>query len=450
MNKTDRQHLALLAAWVVDNFDESDWRKLGLRTGFQDEIDNHPRLLRSLGWGDEDYSGHAHQMIAKICEADSENVAFIEEYIEGDETAVFEHSAQRFEKGERLGVGGYGEVFRERDKLLGLDFARKELRPSPFVTDRVIERFTREAQMLFRLNHPHIVGVHHVGRVGRIAYIRMELFDGHRLDEIGQQSPEAAVDLIERIAEAVEHAHSRGVIHRDLKPSNVLVSGADVRVIDFGLGAFIEAELDSQLTGSSQSIAGGPYSAPELRDDPRKRDPRSDVFSLGALWYRLLTSRAPSGSDLSTLLSEVGDVPDRHRDLILRSLAASVDSRPQSVAKFVEELDVEAPPRTALPRANELSPSESLCMMGFAILKPTSGDGGAADQIVDVAASIGLEDPLELGLAFGSLEDRSFIEMRNVSGNRWWALTNIGKNWLRNNSAVLLQLQEERREEIPF
>jgi serine/threonine-protein kinase len=252
-------------------------------------------------------------MINDMIEADPANFDVIRAKVADDDTAFFENQEGRFERGELIGEGGYGLVYREHDTLLDIDFARKELAPSNFVDDEVVGRFLREARLLFRLAHPNIVSVYDVGRSGRSAFIRMELFKGQKLNEVGQLKPERARQYILRLTSGLSHAHSRGVIHRDLKPSNVLVSGLELRIIDFGLGAFIDADLDTRITRSDESVAGGSFCAPELKESSKIRDAKCDVYSAGALWFYMLTGRDPSGSDLAVRLANVGDVPRRSR-----------------------------------------------------------------------------------------------------------------------------------------
>lgn len=217
-------------------------------------------------------------------------------------------TSSALELGERLGEGGFGVVYKARHELLKMDFAVKVFDPSfddGNPTD--LDRFFREARILLRLLHPNIVRFYDAGIVGGKPFIRMEYFAGKNLNEfLRQHGPlpsGKALVLMTKVVSAIAHAHSTGTIHRDLKPSNVmLAAGEDVRVVDFGLGTFVEADLVSRITKTGEGALGGYYTAPELVANPKLLDPKTDIYSIGAVWYTALTGLPPGGSDLSTQL----------------------------------------------------------------------------------------------------------------------------------------------------
>jgi eukaryotic-like serine/threonine-protein kinase len=452
MDKTTEQVVADLARSVAEKFTESDWKQLAQRIGFREQVARHPRLLRSLSWNDDDYRGHVLDMLNAMVDADPTNIDIIRAMLLGDDTAFFENQ-HRYKTGELLGQGGYGQVFREVDTLLDLEFARKELSPSPFVTDEVIGRFLREARILFRLSHPHIISVRDVGRMGRNAYIRMELFEGKQLNSLGQVPPDRARRIIAMIASALAHAHARGVIHRDLKPSNVLVLDNDIRVIDFGMGAFIEADLDTRLTRTDQSVAGGSFAAPELKENPRLRDPRCDLYSAGAVWFNLVAGRDPSGAGLEDVLKEVGDVPSADRELILRCMSP-IEKRPGNAAellRLVEGLSSDGPAKNASTHTNELTEDETRVMAAFAISYPFHGDTVEAAILRSNANHAKLSSDLRYGLAVTSLEGRGYMSQFSDQGDRYWSLSATGRNWLSRNSDTIVRLnQNDLADDIPF
>jgi eukaryotic-like serine/threonine-protein kinase len=232
--------------------------------------------------------------------------------------------------GDRIGQGGFGEVYRYRHKLLDIDFAVKFLN-APFATprDHALARFFREARILFRLNHFNIVRVHDVGLLQGRSFIKMEYVDGHNLHGVlsdrGILAVTEARSVISGVAAALHHAHEAGVIHRDLKPSNVMQDPSGrVVVLDFGLGVFVEDELVSRLTRSGEAPAGGIYSAPELLADPRLLDPLTDIYSLGAVWFYLITGLPPAGADVPALLRKAG-IGEPDAPLVLRCLADRAD-----------------------------------------------------------------------------------------------------------------------------
>jgi len=209
-----------------------------------------------------------------------------------------------------LGQGGFGVVMRYRHRLLDMDFAVKVFAPAfSEGGEGHLDRFFREARILFQLNHPDIIRVHDVGMLGKRPFIRMELFDGDPpsrvLKERGTVPADRALWLVKRVADALKHAHEDvQVVHRDLKPSNIMVKKpGQLRVIDFGLGVFIEQELISRITRTGQGVVGGHYTAPELVQDPKLIDPRSDIYSLGVLWFEMLVGRVPGAMDVEDALS---------------------------------------------------------------------------------------------------------------------------------------------------
>nr|WP_240978577.1 serine/threonine-protein kinase [Longimicrobium terrae] len=251
-----------------------------------------------------------------------------------------------YEQGEIIGQGGFGVVYRYHHRLLGMDFAVKVFAPAfSEGGEGHLERFFREARILFALEHPNIVRVHDVGLLGRRPYIRMEMVQGRSLEQVikqhGRIAPRHALRVVVEIAEALHHAHTVArVVHRDLRPSNVLVSKEPrrrVRLIDFGLGVFIEEEIVSRITREGERAVGGHFTAPELTANPRLLDPRSDIYSLGALWYTLLTGRPPAGINPGVALAAVDGISEVYADTLLQCLA-DVEHRTRSAEALVEQL----------------------------------------------------------------------------------------------------------------
>lgn len=225
-----------------------------------------------------------------------------------------------------VGHGGFGVVYRFRHKLLNEDFAVKVFAPVFNQWEEGnLARFFREARILLRLHHPNIIRFFETGMLGLRPYIRTEFFGGKtlakRIAEEGLLAPDVALELVTRLTRALDHAHSRDVVHRDLRPENIMVNGDDLRIIDFGLGVLLSADLVSRITLTGQHPAGGAYAAPELASDPTIRDPATDVYSIGAVWFFALTGSPPStGLGLSRWLTEESAVPDSHRTVIASCL----------------------------------------------------------------------------------------------------------------------------------
>jgi hypothetical protein len=233
-----------------------------------------------------------------------------------------------------LGRGGFGTVYAIRDDQLGIEFALKVFDPSPFTSGSDARaRFLREAGLLFRLRHESIIRIFHAGTLydGR-PFIRMERFVGKTLQQFLDDRAvtiEESVGIIGRLAGALEHAHARSIYHRDLKPSNVLVSSSldELRVIDFGLGILVEeAVARSRLTTSAHQF-GGAYSAPELSENAKAVGPHLDVYSIGALWFRLVAGTAPQGAGIDGSI-EACDLTRDLKALLRRCLSVIPGDRP--------------------------------------------------------------------------------------------------------------------------
>jgi WD40 repeat protein len=219
----------------------------------------------------------------------------------------------------QIGAGGLGIVYLAFDPKLGRRVALKVPRIEAFVSSELRERFVREAEAAGRLNHPHIVAVHAAGAEGEICFIATEYLPGQNLAQWMSDRREPvplalAVALILQLADAVQHAHSRGILHRDIKPSNVLISGDCAKLTDFGMAKFLNDTTTQTHVGT---LIGTPaYMAPEqARGRPHDVDVRTDVYALGALLYELLTSRRVIQGDsiADTIRRVISDDPSAPR-----------------------------------------------------------------------------------------------------------------------------------------
>ena len=219
-----------------------------------------------------------------------------------------------FELVRLLGSGGMGEVYEAIQKSLRKRVAFKLIRREALDSPSRVRRFFAEARALARLRHPHIVGVHGIGRMADGRYfLVMDLVEGGTtLAALLQQGPvsfERAAELVATVAEAIEHAHSRGVVHRDLKPSNVLLDAEGrPHVTDFGLAKIFDAtDPDNPQTTADQILGTPHYMTPEQADPARGSiTPRTDVYALGGLLYALLTGRPPiEGDSLTAILTRI-------------------------------------------------------------------------------------------------------------------------------------------------
>ena len=224
-----------------------------------------------------------------------------------------------------LGAGGMGEVYRARDPRLGREVAIKVL-PASFSADADrLRRFEQEARAAGLLNHPNITAVYDIGSVDGAPYVVSELLEGETLRSVlagGRLSPRKAIDYSLQLAHGLAAAHEKGIVHRDLKPENVFVTkDGRVKILDFGLAKLTHTEEGSQFTNLPTATAGtepgvvlgtlGYMSPEQVRGRPA--DPRSDIFSFGAILYEMLSGKRAFHGDsaadtMSAILKE--DPPD--------------------------------------------------------------------------------------------------------------------------------------------
>ena len=260
----------------------------------------------------------------------------------------------RYEVLKELGRGAVGTVYLGRDPRIGREVATKTMRGSEIAGDELEEareRFFREARAAGRLNHPNIVTVYDVGEEDDLVYIAMEVLRGRDLTSFCRKDnllPVAEVlRVIIQVASALGYAHENKVVHRDIKPANIVMdANGQVKVADFGI-ARLSAASTYTRTGA---ILGTPnYMSPE-QVNGRKVDGRSDLFSLGVVFYELLTGSKPfSHENVATLMNRIAkasfvpaaelrpDLPECCSAILARLLARAKSRRYQSAAELEED-----------------------------------------------------------------------------------------------------------------
>ncbi len=274
---------------------------------------------------------------------------------------------------ECLGRGGMGVVYKARQPKLNRLVALKILAPEKGADPKFAERFLREAQALARLSHPNIVTVHDFGEAEGLYYLLMEYVDGMTLRQLLQAhrvAPEEALGIVPKICDALQFAHEQGVVHRDIKPENVLLDKQGrVKIADFGIAKLVgripltpslspsDGERVSDRTGegtlTQDQVLGTPhYMAPEQVERPQLVDHRADIYSLGVVFYEMLTGELPLGKFQPP--SKKVQVDVRLDEVVLHALEKEPERRYQhaSEVKTAVEAIASTPGTRIEPAAN--------------------------------------------------------------------------------------------------
>jgi serine/threonine protein kinase len=258
-----------------------------------------------------------------------------------------------------IGKGGMGAVYKARQRQLERVVALKILPPGIGDDPAFAERFTREAKAMARLNHPGIVTIYDFGCAGGLFFFLMEFIDGvslRQLMEMGRVSPREALAIVPQICDALQYAHDQGIVHRDIKPENLLLDRQGrVKVADFGLAKLVgsAAVAGAQLRTSGESgvpaaeagipgaasnltegkVMGTPrYMAPEQVEHPAAVDHRADIYSLGVVFYQMLTGEMPDRP--IQLPSKRVQIDVRLDEVVLRTLEREPACRYQQVGQL--------------------------------------------------------------------------------------------------------------------
>src|SRR5262245_13994864 len=259
-----------------------------------------------------------------------------------------------------IGAGGMGEVYKAKDARLNRTVAIKVL-PQDVASDpERKQRFEREAQTIAALNHPNICVVYDVGEAGGTHYMVMEYLEGETLAARIERSPmprEQALKCAIEIGDALDKAHSHGVVHRDVKPANIILTKAGAKLLDFGLAKAGAAavvsgvsQLPTNLTMQGTIVGTPQYMAPE-QVEGMEPDARSDIFALGVVLYEMLTgTKAFTGKSQASLMASILEhepapistvqptMPSAFDRVVRTAINKDPDARWQNVRDFVFEL----------------------------------------------------------------------------------------------------------------
>jgi len=260
-----------------------------------------------------------------------------------------------------LGHGGMGMVFLATQTAVKRQVALKTLHPSLASAPQFFERFRREAETASQLNHPNIITIFDFGRAqDGTCYFVMELVSGQSLKQMvkstGPLTLRRAAGITIQAARGLSHAHQMGVVHRDIKPHNILISTVDgrdfVKILDFGLVKALENEEEDQLTSTGQ-VLGTPQYMPPEQAGGESVDARSDLYSLGGVFYFTLTGSSPWGANtvrkaltaaLTQQLPPVNSkrqgapIPKATEEFLRKALGKEKEDRHQSAEEFMDAL----------------------------------------------------------------------------------------------------------------
>ncbi|MBM3844911.1 MAG: hypothetical protein FJ405_01325 [Verrucomicrobia bacterium] len=243
---------------------------------------------------------------------------------------------------ELIGRGGMGFVFKARQPHLDRYVALKLL-PDKLAKDpQFAERFNREGRVLAKLNHPNIVSVYDFGRTGGFYYLSMEYMDGVNLRQAmktGRFSPAEALALVPKVCEALQYAHEQGILHRDIKPENILLDAKGrVKIADFGIAKLVgEDQPNITLTNTGAALGTPHYMAPEQLEKPATVDHRADIYSLGVVFYEMLTGELPIGRFAAP--SSKTPVNTSVDDVVFRTLEKDRERRFQSAGEMKTQVE---------------------------------------------------------------------------------------------------------------
>ena len=287
---------------------------------------------------------------------------------------------------ECLGRGGMGSVYKARQPRLDRFVALKILSPEKQGSQQFAERFEREARALARLHHPNIVTVYDFGQVEQasslspissgektgggetgkmsvpLCYLLMEFVDGLTLRQLfhtRKLAPAEALNIVPKICEALQYAHNEGIVHRDIKPENILLDKkGQVKIADFGIAKIIgQAPKDGSLTGAKDVVGTPHYMAPEQIEKPATVDHRADIYSLGVVFYEMLTGELPLGKFQPPSSCTRGvQIDVRLDEVVLRALAKEPELRYQQASQVktaVETIAGTSAPQAAATTSNK-------------------------------------------------------------------------------------------------
>lgn len=259
----------------------------------------------------------------------------------------------RYEITELIGVGGMAEVYKGVDVIDNKTVAIKILKKEFAENEEFLRRFRNESKAIAVLSHPNIVKIYDVGFSEKIQYIVMEYIDGITLKEYIEEEKvltwKDTVHFVIQILRALQHAHDKGIVHRDIKPQNIMMfTDGTIKVMDFGIAKFAREE---GKTATDQAIGSVHYISPEQASG-NVTDAKSDIYSVGAMMYEMLTGRKPFDSDnpVAIAVMHMHDIPERPRainpdipdgleEIVLRAMEKAPEDRYPTTAEMISDIE---------------------------------------------------------------------------------------------------------------
>lgn len=259
----------------------------------------------------------------------------------------------RYEITELIGEGGMAEVYKGVDVIDNKSVAIKILKKEYAENEEFLRRFRNESKAIAVLSHPNIVRIYDVGFSEQLQYIVMEYIEGITLKEYIEEEQvltwKDTVHFVIQILRALQHAHDKGIVHRDIKPQNIMMfDDGTIKVMDFGIAKFAREE---GKTATDQAIGSVHYISPEQAGGS-VTDAKSDIYSVGAMMYEMLTGQKPFDSDnpVSIAVMHIHDIPERPRainpdipdgleEIVLRAMEKDPHDRYQSTDEMLDDID---------------------------------------------------------------------------------------------------------------
>ncbi len=255
-----------------------------------------------------------------------------------------------------IGRGGMAIVYEALEDSTGLHVALKVLPRDQMQDEMLVKRFKQETRAAQQLSHANIVSVLSSGEIDGFLFIAMEYVAGIDVLELARRKGvlpvKRSLDIVRQVAHALQHAHEKNIVHRDIKPSNLLIDRSGiVKLADMGLARSLKSSKKSGLTREGTTVGTVDYMSPEQTLNSHSADCRSDIYSLGATWYRMLSGQAmyPTGDVLNRINAHANqpppdprvlnkDVPDGVVAIMHRMLEKKPDDRYQTAAEVLHEL----------------------------------------------------------------------------------------------------------------